>query len=175
MTLTQSRKSTDIDWLFGADSPLAAALDGFSPREGQAVMAEAVADAIAGRENLVVEAGTGTGKTLAYLVPALLSGSRIILSTGTKTLQDQLYHRDLPVVTGALGRPARVVQLKGRSNYLCLHRLHGIDRRDLAQSEALQIQRLEDWSLATRSGDIVEIDGIPEASPIWPKVTSTQD
>ena len=175
MTLVQSRKSTDIDWLFGADSPLAAALDGFSPREGQAVMAEAVADAIAGRENLVVEAGTGTGKTLAYLVPALLSGSRIILSTGTKTLQDQLYHRDLPVVTGALGRPARVVQLKGRSNYLCLHRLHGIDRIDLAQSEALQIQRLEDWSLATRSGDIVEIDGIPEASPIWPKVTSTQD
>ena len=124
MTLTQSRKGTDIEWLFGADSPLAAALDGFSPREGQAVMAEAVADAIAGRENLVVEAGTGTGKTLAYLVPALLSGSRIILSTGTKTLQDQLYHRDLPVVTGALGRPARVVQLKGRSNYLCLHRLH---------------------------------------------------
>ena len=109
--------------LLGAAGPLASAVPGFRPRRAQLVMAEAVAEALDTRGKLVVEAGTGTGKTFAYLVPALLSGRRVVISTGTRTLQDQLYHRDLPMVSAALGRPVRVALLKGRSNYLCRHRL----------------------------------------------------
>ena len=109
--------------LLGAAGPLAGAVAGFRPRRAQLVMAEAVAEALELRGKLVVEAGTGTGKTFAYLVPALLSGRRVIISTGTRNLQDQLYHRDLPMVSAALGRPVRVALLKGRSNYLCRHRL----------------------------------------------------
>jgi ATP-dependent DNA helicase DinG len=161
--------------LFGSDSPLFAHLAGFAPRAGQAAMATAVADAIAAGENLVIEAGTGTGKTLAYLIPALLSGSRVILSTGTKTLQDQLFHRDLPVVTGALGRPAKMAQLKGRSNYLCLHRLYASRQDDVDSATAARLKAIEDWSLVTRSGDKVEVASIPEDASVWPRVTSTQD
>ncbi|SVD46275.1 uncharacterized protein METZ01_LOCUS399129, partial [marine metagenome] len=113
----------EIEELFGAASPLSTVLAGYLPRQEQLEMARAVSSALQTRERLVVEAGTGTGKTLAYLIPALLSGLRVIVSTGTKTLQDQLYHRDLPVVAEVLGRLATIVQLKGRANYLCLHRL----------------------------------------------------
>ena len=108
---------------FGPDSPLQEHLPGFQPREGQAWMAEAVADAIGSSSQLVVEAGTGTGKTFAYLLPALFSGRKTIISTGTKALQDQLYHRDLPLIGKAAGRPVKTALLKGRANYLCLHRL----------------------------------------------------
>ncbi|MCP3999713.1 MAG: ATP-dependent DNA helicase [Gammaproteobacteria bacterium] len=160
--------------LFGAASPLSACLDGFAPRPGQAAMAEAIAQVMDEGANLVVEAGTGTGKTLAYLIPALLSGRRVILSTGTKTLQDQLFHRDLPMVTAAIGRPARTVQLKGRSNYLCLHRLRAVYEQPQAHHQlARELKELHNWSLATRTGDIVEVDGIQEDSPVWPQVTST--
>ena len=126
MVLAVQEVNAEIEHVFGPASPLAACLKGFSPREGQAGMAVAVASAIHNGENLVVEAGTGTGKTLAYLIPALLSGGRVILSTGTKTLQDQLFHRDLPVVTGALGRPAKVVQLKAVPTiFACSACMHG--------------------------------------------------
>jgi ATP-dependent DNA helicase DinG len=168
--------SPSIGELFGDASPLSACLDGFAPRQGQAVMAEAIVQAIEDGANLVVEAGTGTGKTLAYLIPALLSGRRVILSTGTKTLQDQLFHRDLPMVTAALGRPAKTVQLKGRSNYLCLHRLRAAQEQPQANREqALELNTLQSWSLATRTGDIVEVDGISEDAAVWPQVTSTQE
>ncbi len=112
-----------IEQFFGSASPLSTVLAGYSPRREQLEMAQAVSETLLTGERLVVEAGTGTGKTLAYLIPVLLSGQRVIISTGTKTLQDQLYHRDLPVVAQVLGRPATIVQLKGRANYLCLHRL----------------------------------------------------
>jgi len=173
--LIEQADNSELEELFGGDSPLFAHLEGFAPRPGQAAMASAVADAIKTGENLVVEAGTGTGKTLAYLIPALLSGSRVILSTGTKTLQDQLFHRDLPVVSGALGRPVKVAQLKGRSNYLCLQRMHGAGQGDLDARAAKQLGQIEEWGLVTRSGDIVEVDSIPEDAPIWPRVTSTLD
>jgi ATP-dependent DNA helicase DinG len=166
---------SEISHLFEADSPLARFLSGFSPREGQAAMAGAVAGAIANGENLVVEAGTGTGKTLAYLIPALLSGGRVILSTGTKTLQDQLFHRDLPVVTEALGRPSRIVQLKGRSNYLCLHRLQAFEQGGADKKLTRELNEIRRWSLATRSGDIAETENIAEDSALWPRVTSTQE
>jgi len=169
-------QSDNLDMLFGAESPLAEVLPGFRPRDGQSRMAQAIAAAIEAGENLVVEAGTGTGKTLAYLIPVLASGRQAIISTGTKTLQDQLYHRDLPMVAAALGMPARTVQLKGRGNYLCLHRLRAtVSDPELDSTLRREVQLLEKWSLSTRSGDIVEVDAVPETSRIWPRVTSTND
>ncbi|MGH8228295.1 MAG: DEAD/DEAH box helicase, partial [Steroidobacteraceae bacterium] len=112
-----------LDDIFGADGPLQRALPDFTLRPQQLHMAERVLEALESRERLVIEAGTGIGKTFAYLVPALLCGARVLISTGTRTLQDQLYSKDLPLVSAALGRPARVSLLKGRSNYLCAHRL----------------------------------------------------
>ena len=109
--------------VLGSSGPLAQHVPGFAPRAAQQAMAEAVASTLDERTTLICEAGTGTGKTFAYLVPALLSGKKIIISTGTKNLQDQLFHRDLPMVRQALDVPATAALLKGRANYLCLHRL----------------------------------------------------
>src|SRR5512139_1427025 len=137
----------DLSDVFAADGPLAAALPDFRSRAGQLRMAEAVTAALADRSQLVVEAGTGTGKTFAYLVPALLSGKRVIISTGTRTLQDQLFNKDLPLVAGAIGVPARVALLKGRSNYLCGYRLKQIGgQRSLAGTRDRMLARIERWS-----------------------------
>ncbi len=159
--------------LLGADGALARLVEGFAPRAQQQAMAEAVARAIDAHGQLVVEAGTGTGKSFAYLVPALLCGQKVIISTGTRHLQDQLFHRDLPTVRDALGVSARVALLKGRSNYLCLHRmdLAGPDGR----RQAADLHRIQAWAGITRAGDIAELPGIPEDSPLWPRVTSTPD
>src|SRR5215510_2518270 len=113
----------DLEEVFGPDGPLKRSLPGFTPRRSQLAMATRIENALANRASLVVEAGTGTGKTFAYLVPALLSGKRVLISTGTRTLQDQLFNKDLPLVAAAIGVPARVALLKGRSNYLCNYRL----------------------------------------------------
>src|SRR5271156_4026934 len=115
--------NSDYNDVFGLEGPLARALPGYASRAEQSAMASAVGRALARAEPLIVEAGTGTGKTFAYLVPALLSGRSVIISTGTRTLQDQLFRRDLPLLAKALGLPARVALLKGRGNYLCRHRL----------------------------------------------------
>ncbi|MBT8092330.1 MAG: ATP-dependent DNA helicase [Gammaproteobacteria bacterium] len=136
-------------------------------------MAEAVAEAIAGSERLVVEAGTGTGKTFAYLLPALLSGRKTIISTGTKALQDQLYHRDLPLIGKAVGRPVETALLKGRANYLCLHRLQQVTHA--ATSLADDLSAVREWRHRTRSGDRAELIDVAEDSAIWPLVTSTAD
>jgi ATP-dependent DNA helicase DinG len=168
----------DIEDILGADGPLARSLPGFRPRRVQVQMAAAVADALEDRRALLVEAGTGTGKTFAYLVPALLAGRRVLVSTGTRTLQDQLYAKDVPLVAGALGSPARVALLKGRSNYLCTYRL----KRQVAQ-RALDgiaapdplLARIESWSATTKTGDLAEVPGITESQTVWPQVTSTRD
>ncbi|HEY3731276.1 MAG TPA: ATP-dependent DNA helicase [Steroidobacteraceae bacterium] len=133
--------------------------------------------AIHAREMLVVEAGTGTGKTYAYLVPALLSGLRILISTGTRTLQDQLFHRDLPLLAAALGRPARVALLKGRSNYLCRARLADIGRQEqlLPASTDAALSRIRAWAPATRSGDLAELPEFADAHPLRPLITSTRE
>src|SRR5215210_8108091 len=115
----------DLEDIFGPHGPLQRALPDFKCRRQQLHMAARIARSLEHREALVVEAGTGTGKTFAYLIPALLSGKRVLISTGTRTLQDQLFSKDLPLLSAALGRPARVALLKGRSNYLCRHRLTG--------------------------------------------------
>jgi ATP-dependent DNA helicase DinG len=168
---------TALETAFGPEGPLARELRGFSPRRAQVEMARATAAAIEQGGNLVAEAGTGTGKTLAYLVPALLSDKKVIISTATKTLQDQLFHKDLPVVRHALARPIRTALLKGRGNYLCLYRLEnnlgfraGQDARD---ARALGLIRR--WARATRTGDIAEAHDIPEQSPYWAAATSTVD
>ena len=136
-------------------------------------MAEAVAEAIANRDKLVVEAGTGTGKTFAYLIPALLSGRKTIISTGTKALQDQLYHRDLPLVGKAIGRPVTTALLKGRANYLCPQRLDLVT--DPASTLLDDLNDVREWRYRTTSGDKAELVEVPEDSPIWPLVTSTAD
>ena len=163
--------------LLGPDGPLAQHVTGFAPRRQQQEMAEAVAQAIDDYGVFVAEAGTGTGKTYAYLVPALLSGKKVIISTGTKNLQDQLFHRDLPVVRKALSTPVTAALLKGRANYLCLHRLDmsELEGRFNAREQLAELVRIRTWAGRTHSGDIAEIDDIPEDSPIWPQVTSTVD
>jgi ATP-dependent DNA helicase DinG len=164
---------TSLPEFFGDQSPLKTLLPGFQPRAGQLWMAEAVADAIADSDSIVIEAGTGTGKTFAYLLPALLSGRKAIISTGTKALQDQLYHRDLPLVGKAVGRPVSTALLKGRANYLCLHRLDQLD--DIARSLAGDHAEVREWRHHTDSGDRAELTAVAEDSAIWPLVTSTTD
>jgi ATP-dependent DNA helicase DinG len=140
-------------------------------------MAETIASALEGNEVIVAEAGTGTGKTFAYLVPALVSGKKVIISTGTKNLQDQLFHKDLPVVRQALGVPVEVALLKGRANYLCLHRLEiaRSEGRFTALEQAHQFQQIVRWSEQSASGDVAELSALPEDSPLWPLVTSSTD
>ncbi len=141
-------------------------------------MAQEVARALEAREPLVVEAGTGIGKTFAYLVPALLCGGRVLISTGTRTLQDQLYSKDLPLIAGALGRPVRVAVLKGRANYLCRHRL-GRTLVQLALQDSGRgepwLARVERWARITRTGDLAEVPGLSDSHPLWSEVTSTRD
>ncbi len=152
-------------------------LDDFVPREQQMQMADAVQATIKDSAHLVVEAGTGTGKTFAYLVPALLSGKKVIISTGTKNLQDQLYHRDLPRVLDILKIPVKVALLKGRANYLCKYRLDVsvMEGRLRSRTQASYLQTIRQWSGRTDSGDIAEVRGVPEDAPVWPMVTSNVD
>lgn len=164
---------TDLTEFFGDNSPLQELLPGFQPRAGQAWMAEAVAEAIQNSEKLVVEAGTGTGKTFAYLLPALLSGKKTIISTGTKALQDQLYHRDLPLISKTVGRPAETALLKGRANYLCLQRVDQVS--DVAASLVTDMNAVREWRYRTDSGDRAELIEVAEDSAIWPLVTSTAE
>ena len=156
---------------------LSRAAEAFRPRGGQTEMAAAVARTIEQGGALVVEAGTGVGKTFSYLVPALLSGERVLLSTATKTLQDQLFGRDLPRLAQALGLPVRMALLKGRGSYLCTHRLE-LARRDasLPDRSALRtLAKIEQWAQTTRTGDLAEMPGLDERSPMLPLVTSTRE
>ena len=161
--------------LLGPEGPFAREIPGFAPRVSQQAMAAAVEEAIADRQVLIAEAGTG--KTFAYLVPALTSGKRVIVSTGTKTLQDQLFHRDLPQVRHVLGARVSAALLKGRANYLCLHRLEQArhEGRYPSREQAAQLQVIHAWSARTRAGDRAELAEVPEDSPLWPRVTSTTE
>ena len=162
---------------FAPGGPLAQAAEGFVARDGQTQLAQAVARTIGQGGVLVAEAATGVGKTFAYLVPALLSGERVLVSTATKTLQDQLFGRDLPRLARALGVPARMALLKGRSSYLCLHRLEFAgESSDLRMTGARHaLSKIERWSKTTRTGDLAELPGLDERSPVIPLVTSTRE
>ncbi len=163
--------------ILGEGGALAKHIKGFSPRLSQQQMAEKVLDVIESGQHLIAEAGTGTGKTFAYLVPAILSGRKTIISTGTKNLQDQLFGRDLPLIRDALTVPVSVALLKGRSNYLCLHRLR-VHEEEIKHSNHQQwkdIQIVQKWSALTRGGDLAECNQLSESNSIWPMVTSTVD
>jgi ATP-dependent DNA helicase DinG len=162
---------------FDPGGPLAAAIPGFRQREGQREMALAVFEAIAQRGTLAAEAGTGTGKTLAYLVPAVLAGGRVLISAGTKTLQDQIFEKDLPAVCRALGLQVDTALLKGRQNYVCRLRLERTASAGLLHSleEVQALAQLRRFARESTSGDRAELREVPEASGIWPAVTSTRD
>lgn len=140
-------------------------------------MAQAIADAIEHQQNFIAEAGTGTGKTFAYLVPAILSGKKTVISTGTKNLQDQLFNKDLPLVRKALNTPCTVALLKGRSNYLCPYRLQkSLDSTfGYGKEEAAALSKIKSWSQRTQTGDISEMTEVNEGDPVWFMATSTVD
>ncbi len=166
----------DVSQVFGPEGLLAQRLPGFHHREQQQAMAERVGEMLETGGVLICEAGTGTGKTLAYLVPALLSRRKVLISTGTRNLQDQLFGRDLPLVRNALGLPVSAALLKGRGNYLCQHRLklRLEDPGLLPENQRRHLAQVRDWSKVTRRGDIAELP-IPEDAQVWPEVTSTSD
>jgi len=166
-----------VDDFLGPAGRLARQVEGFGYRPQQAAMAQAVAETLARGGVLICEAGTGTGKTFAYLVPVLLSGRKVVVSTGTRNLQDQLYHRDVPRVRDVLGVPCTVAVLKGRANYLCTHRLETtwLEGRQRSRAVTDLLQRVRGWAARTERGDIAELVDIPEDAPVWPLVTSTTD
>ena len=166
-----------VSEVFASNGPLARTIPGYRVRAQQIDMAQAVADAIERRGVLVAEAGTGTGKTFAYLVPALLSGGKVILSTGTKTLQDQLFHRDLPTVREALRIPVTVALLKGRANYVCHYHLErNVEAGRFGSREDLRhLRAIERYARTSRSGDRAGLSDVPEDATVWPMVTSTRE
>jgi len=163
--------------VFEQDGILASQIEGYSARTQQLEMALAIEDAIQHNKQLVAEAGTGTGKTFAYLVPALLSGGKVIISTGTKTLQDQLFSRDLPNVRNALKVPVTVAILKGRANYVCHYHLEraGLEGRFTSREEAGYIPIIKAFAENSKSGDKAELVEVPENALVWQSVTSTRD
>ncbi|MFZ2366625.1 MAG: ATP-dependent DNA helicase, partial [Azonexus sp.] len=163
--------------IFSPEGPLARAISGYRIREQQLDMAERIAAAIKGCSVFIAEAGTGTGKTFAYLVPALQSNGKVIVSTGTKTLQDQLFNKDLPMVRDALKAPVKIALLKGRANYVCPYHLqHAIaDGRFLTREDAADARRISVFAKTTQSGDKAECIEVSENSPVWGHATSTRD
>lgn len=167
----------EIDQLFGVDSPLGHAVGAFRPRQSQTEMAKAIAHAISNQSTLIAEAGTGTGKTFAYLVPALLWGGKVIVSTGTKNLQDQLFLRDIPSVRKALNAPVSVALLKGRANYVCHFHLERTlqNGRLTSRDDVGHLREISRFMKTTSSGDKAELSKVPETASIWNLVTSTRD
>lgn len=172
-----TRLKSEVQAVFSETGPLArSSSERYQVRQSQVMMAEAVARAIDERSVLVAEAGTGVGKTFAYLVPVLLSGARALISTATKSLQDQLFLRDLPRLSAALGRPLSSAMLKGRSSYLCQYRLSMARHEELHDPWAMRaLSKVEQWAPATQTGDLAEMDGLDERSSVIPLVTSTRD
>ena len=163
--------------MLGQDGPFSDHLPGFAARPTQQDMAARIEQAIAEATVFIAESGTGTGKTLAYLVPALLSGKKILISTGTKTLQDQLFLHDLPAIRNALAIPVTTALLKGRANYLCLHRLERaeIETRFAGGGRGAHLAAIRQWAARTHTGDTNELADVPEDADVWPWATSTSD
>lgn len=168
---------SDLNKVFAADGPLAQTIAGYKTRQQQLEMALAIEQAIKNNQQLIAEAGTGTGKTFAYLVPALLSGGKVIVSTGTKTLQDQLFARDLPAVRDALKVPVTVAMLKGRANYVCHFHLErsANEGRFISREDANYVHIIRNFVENSSTGDKSELTEVPENATIWPAVTSTRD
>jgi ATP-dependent DNA helicase DinG len=169
--------SPQLNRIFAADGPLALAIPGYRTRPQQLEMAERIMAAIEANGALIAEAGTGTGKTFAYLAPALLAGGKAIVSTGTKTLQDQLFQRDLPTIRDALGLPASIALLKGRANYVCPYHLERAleSGHFVSREEAGHIRTIAKFAKSTHSGDKAELSAVPEDSGAWQQATSTRE
>ncbi len=168
---------TQIDSIFSPKGALAGHVPSFRARSQQVEMAQAIAQAITENKQLIVEAGTGTGKTFAYLVPAILKGGKVIISTGTKNLQDQLFQRDLPTVRDALKAPVSIALLKGRSNYVCHNHLERTqsEGRFTTREDARHLAKIVKYAKTTQSGDKSGVSNVPENAPIWMQVTSTRE
>lgn len=175
--LKSGPKMFDLKQLFSPDGACAAVLPGWRARPQQLAMAEAVERAVADNSVLLAEAGTGTGKTLAYLIPALLSGGKVVISTGTKALQDQLFHRDLPAARRALKSPVKVALLKGRANYVCHHHLQRnlADGRFAHRDDPVWLAKIARFAETSSSGDRAEAEGIPEDATAWHYAVSSRD
>ncbi len=176
-TTSRPSQSVTIKRFFGRNGILARAHPNYEYRPGQLEMAEAVGAALAEGRHLVVEAGTGTGKTIAYLVPAILSGKRVVISTGTKNLQEQLFFKDLPFLQSLFDRPLSVCYMKGRANYLCRQKLYDAERELVLTGldERRDFQLIRDWEKVTESGDRSELRELPEASSAWWKMDARGD
>lgn len=166
-----------VDAVFAPDGPLTRAFDTFEVREGQRTLAHAVAETFERGGVLLAEAGTGTGKTLAYLVPAALAGRRVLISTGTRTLQDQIFYKDIPALASALGTEIKAAYMKGRTNYLCRHRFDRLAEiaPTLTEDEQHWIETISDWLPETKTGDRAELTELPDALPFWTEVTATSE
>lgn len=165
-----------VDRVFAETGPLAAVLENYEPRAAQREMARAVARAFERGEDLLAEAGTGIGKTLAYLVPAILSGRRVLVSTGTKNLQEQIFFKDIPILRRALGVPFEAAYMKGRANYLCRHRYEALrEDPELADRDRELLETIEDWASQTETGDRAEIEDLPEDSAMWARVSAASE
>ena len=180
MSLAESERSglqAQVDAVFAPGGPLSMALDGFEARPAQLEMAAAVADVLTDGGTLLAEAGTGTGKTLAYLVPAILSRERVLISTGTKNLQEQIFFKDLPVLKDTLGIPFTAAYMKGRGNYLCLHRFAALKDGPAIRSrdDAMAIDTIDEWSKHTETGDRAEMEDLPEDFALWPEIAATSE
>ncbi len=168
---------TALTSFFGIDGALAKLIKGYQPRTAQLEMAEAIAQAIDSQQHLIAEAGTGTGKTFAYLVPAILSGKKVIISTGTKNLQDQLFNKDLPLIRKAINQAFIATLLKGRANYLCTYRLENslTSHLGFSKEDAKALAKINTWAKRTETGDIAEMGSIADTDPAWYHATSTVD
>ena len=164
-----------VDAVFASDGALARCVDGYEPREGQRRMAHAVGDVLETGGTLVAQAGTGTGKTLAYLIPAILSRHRVLVSTGTKNLQEQIFFKDLPAVRDALGIPFTATLMKGRSNYLCLHRWEMVQHSEATTEHLMFLPTINDWAKTTTTGDRAELRDVPEDLPMWKELAAEAD
>ncbi|WP_020559713.1 ATP-dependent DNA helicase [Thiofilum flexile] len=174
---TPAEITIDLEQWLSDEGVFAKAITGFQVRPQQKAMALAIQEAIQTTRTAIIEAGTGVGKTFAYLLPALASGQRVIISTGSKTLQDQLYLKDLPLVRKVLNKGLKTALLKGRSNYLCLQRLELTEREGLFNDRRSvgHLARVKNWSGISRTGDIAELTTVPRDAEIWGRVTSTID
>jgi len=172
-----ARGEPEIEEIFRGGGALSAVLERYEFRDGQLTMSRAVRDALVDREYLMVEAGTGTGKTLAYLAPAVLSGRKVVVSTATKNLQDQIITQDVPLLARILGRPVTAVHLKGRRNYLCLRHYDRFIRQGTFsfKDDALLFRSVERWVQTTKTGDRAEIDRLPDSYAPWGEICSTVD
>ena len=170
-------KKQQLQKIFSSDGLLSQSIQQFQPRVEQIEMANAVLDTIEDQSQLIVEAGTGTGKTFAYLIPTLLSKQKAIISTGSKNLQDQLFQRDLPTISKAMGFSGKIALLKGRANYLCLDRLDRIYHRGMVGDNSLlkDFKAIQKWRNHTKNGDLSECTALSEDSALIPQIVSTTE